>query len=132
MIIVFLICRSLNKLFMRCKMGYFLKDFALKSYFILILFEGNTESFTYFLFSDLTTLFYSSLLMKVTNLASIIFLFGLLFVLLSIPFILRYTHAADRKIEFYDKSKNSFKGATYFMIEFGMFNIFLGSAHILY
>jgi hypothetical protein len=98
---------------------------------MLILLEGNSESFAYFLMSDLLTLFARRTQMKVISLASVMLLFVLISLLLVTPFILRYLHQKKRKLQFYDKSKNSFRGALYFMVEFGLFNLLLGSVHVL-
>jgi hypothetical protein len=127
---VFFLGKLLHKLFRKCRLSLF-SEFALKSYLILILLEGNSESFAYFLMSDLLTLFARQTKMKVISLASVMFLFVLISLLLVAPFILRYLHQKKRKLEFYDKSKNSFRGALYFMVEFGLFNLLLGSVHVL-
>ncbi len=65
------------------------------------------------------------------SLGSIALLFLLVILVTTFPFYLRAVYENKTEIRFYDKSKNSLKGVVYFMIEFGWFNLLLGSAHIL-
>jgi hypothetical protein len=70
--------------------------------------------------------------MKLTNVFTVLIFFVLISLLLMASFILRSFHyCKTRKLEFYDKSNNSFRGTLYFMVEFGLFSLLLGSVHIL-
>lgn len=51
--------------------------------------------------------------------------------LLAGPFILRYLQRKDKDIFVYDNCKNTLKGSIYFIVDFGVFNMVLGSVHIL-
>ncbi len=62
---------------------------------------------------------------------SLFLLFLLLIFILAIPLIARYLYKKIRDFEFYDKCKKSFKGTIYCIVDFGIFNLLLGSVHIL-
>ena len=128
MFLGFLLLRRVFYLLYRYHLSILLRLFDFWGYFFIILFEGNIQQFTFYLFSEWQHIFaftFSDRLVK-----TFVILFGFLLVLVACSWSL-VTLGLYRKLNKYllNNNQNSLRGTAFFLLQFGLRNFLLGAMH---
>jgi hypothetical protein len=94
-----------------------------------MLVEGNAEEFSYLFFFDCLKLHGNTFQEKFINVMTILIFIVFMTQLIAGFFLIKSFYDQHAKY-FYDNCSNTLEGSTHLLIEYGLLNFMLGTAHI--
>ena len=130
LLVLFFLFKMLFNLLFKFEASIIFRQYAFNGYLLLMLIEGNSQSFTYFFMYDCRELYQLNFWQKLFNLLTV-FLFAIFFTLLiSTFFMFKASYDKNAKY-FYDNCSNTVQGSTNLLIQRGLLNFGLGSVHLM-
>ncbi len=127
---VFIILRVFYFLSFKYKISHFFQEYSFKLFFIVMLMEGNLESFSYYFIFDCLNLHHHNPFQKCLNFLTLFCFFCFCWYVASWYFIIKVTEKEDSKY-FFGNYHSNFISMLHLTFESNMLNLCLGACHIL-
>jgi hypothetical protein len=127
-LMVFVLLRALFRVLSRFAVSQVLRKFDFWVYFVIILFEGNVQQFSFYLTAEMRAVFAFAWSHKLIK--AFVVLFGFSLLLFSVcGYIISFTFYHKLNRYFSDNNKNNLSGNSFLILQNGLRNVILGVLH---
>ena len=130
LLVLFFLFKMLFNLLFKFEISIIFRQYAFNGYLLLMLIEGNSESFTYFFMYDCRELYQLNFWQKLFNLLTV-FLFAIFFTLIIATFFMLKASYGKNAKSLFDNCNGTLRGSTNLLIQRSLLNFGLGSVHLM-